>query len=397
MTAKKTHKFGGQKAKRKRSAVLVTSGDAYDILCSDGYTSLDKNPEIMTACRKIAELIGSITIHLMENTEQGDKRIVNELSRMLDITPCRLMTRKTFIETIVMNLLLYGNGNAIVKVQTRDGYLMDMEPIAGSRVGFVDACNTYKITIDGSEYNPDEVLHFVFNPDKNYPYRGRGVSAQIRDVADNLKQAQTTKKGFLESKWKPSLIIKVDGIADEFSSQTGRNNLLNEYIEMGEAGKPWVIPAEQFQIEQVKPLTLSDLAIADTVKLDKQTVAAMLGVPPFLLGVGEYNTEEWNTFINTTIKSIVTGLQQEMTRKLIYSPNWYVRFNVISLMDWDIEKIASVFCQLSDRGYVTGNEVRDKINLSPREGLDELRILENYIPYEKSGDQKKLKQKGDKK
>ena len=59
-------------------------------------------------------------------------------------------------------------------------------------------------------------------------------------------------------------------------------------------------------------------------------------------------------------------------------------------MDWDIQTISEVFGKLSDRGYVTGNEVRDRIGMSPKEGLDELRILENYIPYDMIGAQKKL-------
>ena len=37
-----------KKAKRKRSAILFGNSDAYDILCSSGYTSLDQNPEVMT-------------------------------------------------------------------------------------------------------------------------------------------------------------------------------------------------------------------------------------------------------------------------------------------------------------------------------------------------------------
>ena len=37
--------------KARRSAVLIGSAEAYDILCGDGYTSLDQNPEIVAACQ----------------------------------------------------------------------------------------------------------------------------------------------------------------------------------------------------------------------------------------------------------------------------------------------------------------------------------------------------------
>ena len=384
-----------RKAGRTRSAVLIGSMEAYDILCGDGYTSLDQNPEIVAACRKIAEVVGAMTIHVMENTERGDERVINELSRKIDINPCSTMTRQTFIEAIVMNLLLYGKGNSVVKVYTEDGYLSDMEPVAANRVLFQGDYTRYRVMIDGIPYAPDEVMHFVYNPDKVYMYKGQGVTAQLKDVADNLRQAQVTTNAFMKSKYKPSLIVKVDGMTEEFSSPKGRQKLINEYMNSGEAGAPWLIPAEQFEIEQIKPLSLSDLAISDNVKLDKQSVAAILGVPAFVLGVGEYKQDEWNYFVKTKIKTIVTGLQQEMTRKLIYSPNMYIKFNVLSVMDWDLTTIASVFGSLSDRGFVTGNEVRDKIGMSPKEGLDELRVLENYIPWDMAAAQKKLIQKGE--
>ena len=394
MKVKKRNKVN-KALKRSGASTIVVDAGTYDTLCCSGYTSLDKNPEIMRGCLTIAQLIGSITIHLMTNTENGDERIVNELSAKIDINPNRYMTRMTWMTAIVMNLLLYGHGNSIVKVHTHNGIIEDMEPISASRVGFTDfGSYGYKISIDGIYYDPDELLHFVFNPDKNRMYKGQGIRTQIRDIADNLKQAQATKKGFLESKWKPSLIVKVDAGADEFSSPEGRRQLMEEYLKTNEAGEPWILPLEQFQVDQIKPLSLNDLAISDTVEMDKRTVAAILGVPPFIVGVGNYNKDEWNAFINNTVKPIVIGIQQEMTRKLIISPKWYIRFNVLSLLDWDIKTIAEVFGSLSDRGFVDGNEVRDRIGMSPREGLDELRILENYIPYDMSAYQKKLIQKG---
>ena len=369
---------------------LLTS-QAYEDLCIPGYVSLDKNPEVVAACRVIADLISSMTIHLMENKDNGDIRIRNELSRKVDIDPIPTMTRKHWMDVIVMNLLLHGRGNSVVLPHPYGGIIQSLEPIAPYRVSFIQSTGyRYIVEIDGQQFDPADLLHFVWNPDKDYPWKGTGVNVALNDVVKILAQAKHTEKAFMESKWKPSVIVKVDGLIDEFSSKEGRAKLIDEYIDTNEAGQPWVVPADAISIEQVKPLTLADLAINETVQLDKRTVAALIGVPPFVLGIGDYNQKQWNSFISSKILPIVRELEQEMTKKLILSPKWYWKFNILSLYDYDLNTIADIYCKLSDRGFVSGNETRDRIGLSPREGLDELRVLENYIPTEMSGQQKKL-------
>lgn len=366
-------------------------------MCAGEYTSLDRSPEIFTACKKIATLVSYMTLYLMANTEKGDKRVKNELSRKLDIHPFRFMTRRTWMEYIVMNMLIYGKGNSVVRPhmergENGDWLLGDLEPIPSDRVSYIQDGYGYKVWIDGVEYDPEEILHFVENPDKHLPWLGRGTTIILKEVADNLKQAARTEKGFLESKWKPSVIVRVDSMIEEFATPEGRQTILEDYVLSTDAGSPWLVPAEQFQVEQVKPLSLQDLAIKDTVELDRRLIAAILGVPPFIVGIGEYNRDAWNAFIQDTVAPIAKNIEQEMTRKLILSPKMYLKFNTVSLMDWDIKTVSDVFGGLSDRGIVTGNEVRDKLHLSPLDELDELRILENYIPADKVGEQKKLLQ-----
>lgn len=378
------------------NTIFLTSDDLWKSMCSSGYVSLDHNPEIIAGCNRIAELISSMTIYLMSNTDRGDVRIINELSRKVDIEPMSTMTRKSWMSSIIMNLLLYGDGNSVVIPHTKKGYLQNLEPIAAERVSFVnEGYSDYHLLIDGKFYDHEDVLHFTQNPDKTYLWKGQGYRVALRDVAEILKQAHSTEKSFMESKFMPSLIIKVDALTEEFSSPEGRERLMDEYVTNRKKGEPWMIPAEQFSVEQVKPLTLADLAINDTVQLDKRTVASILGMPPFVLGVGEYRKEAWNSFVSNTIRPIVRGIEQELTRKLLLSPKWYFRFNIASLMDYDLQTLANVYGGLSDRGFVTGNEVRDRMGMSPLEGLDELRVLENYIPYDMSGLQKKLIQEGD--
>lgn len=384
--------FNRRTEKEKSSVGYLLSND-FDSLCCTDYVSLDKNPEIMTACKKIAELIGSMTIYLMENTSKGDVRIINELSRKIDIDPIQTMTRSHWMQSIVMNMLLYGEGNSIVVPHTYNGLIQSLEPISPVRVGFAPKGSSYRdyyILIDGVQRKPDDIIHFVYNPDKYYLWKGKGIQFCIKDIAKNLKQATETKNAFMSSKWKPAVIVKVDGLVEEFSTKEGRQKILEDYVRSNNVGEPWLIPAEQFQIEQVKPLSLKDLAIDTSVEFDKRTVAALLGVPPFLLGVGGFNREEWNNFISTTIMTLVKGIEQEMTRKLILNPKWYIKFNVLSLMDYDMATISGVYTAFGDRGWVTGNEARDRIGMSPRDGLDELHILENYIPNDQSGLQKKI-------
>lgn len=379
-----------EKKRKKRSYAFLQSGDWFDALCTEGYTPLDRNPEIVAGCRVIAQTISSMTIYLMANTERGDVRIVNELSRAVDIEPCKTMTRSTWMDAIVMNLLLYGSGNSIVVPHTRAGYLDDLEPIAAGRVSFTQSGDGYRVLIDGMPYAPENLLHFVNNPDKNYPWKGQGLTVAMEDVARNLRQAAETERGFMSSKWKPGLIIKADAMSEDFATPEGRRKLLNNYVSTNEAGEPWIIPADQLSVEQVKPLSLADLAISDVVQLDKRTVASILGVPPFLLGIGEYSATAWNAFVNNTIRPIAREIEQELTRKILLSPKMYWRFNIASLYSYDLKTTADVYSNLYIRGIVTGNEVRDKIGMEPRDGLDELVILENFVPIDRIGDQKKL-------
>lgn len=376
---------------QQRSVVWMGDWPDDKSLACAGYTTLAHNPEVMTAVDTIARLIGAMTIHLMQNTPQGDIRIRNGLSNVVDITPNRYMTRSNFIRWIVRTMLLEGNGNAVVMPVTNRGFLEELVPIPPAYVAFVPAgLWDYRIAINGDQFMPEDLLHFAANPGDLYPWLGTGYRVALTSVADNLKQAARTENGFMSSKWKPSLIVKVDALTDEFSSPAGRKKLLESYAMSGEAGEPWLIPAEQFSVEQVKPLTLSDLALSEFVKLDKQTVASILGVPPFVLGVGEFKSEAWNSFISTTIMPIAQGIQQELTRKLLYSPEFYFRFNSRSLYNYDLRELAAVADDQYVRGIMTGNEVRDWLQLSPKDGLDDLIILENYIPRSMVGDQNKL-------
>lgn len=365
------------------------NGEQWAECISSGNVPLSKNPEITAAVGKVARLVASMSIRMMQNTDKGDERVYNGLSRLVDIAPNDKMGRSAFYEYIVREMLL--KGNVFVLPKTEGGLIMSLEIMPGAQA-LPDGFGGYYVEWRGEIYDPSEVLHFAYNPDTNEPWKGRGLQANLKGLAENLSQAAATERGFLKSKWKPSVVVKVDALVDEFSTPQGRKKLLDDYVASSEAGEPWMIPAEAFDVEQIRPLSLNDIALPETVTLNKTTVASVVDVPKFVLGVGEYKADEWRNFVSTQIHYIGNVVTEELTKKLLISPELYYEFNPRSLMNYNLSELVDMATTLYVRGMSPANEGRDWLGLPPLEGLDDLVILENYIPLDKIALQKKLKE-----
>ena len=361
-----------------------------DTLAVPGYTRLIDSPDVLAAIGGLADIISNATIQLMRNTDDGDVRVRNQLARFMDISPWRHGTRKDLISWIVWTMLTTSTGSAFLLPHTERGLLSELEPMPGAYALSDDNGLTYYVMWQGRRYASDSVLHFKRWPNPAQPWQGIGMRISLRDVTSNLRQAAATKKGFMSDKWKPSVIVKVDALADEFADEAGRKRLVDQYMSGSSAGEPWVIPAELMEVQQVKPLSLTDLAIKDSVELDKREVASLVGVTPYMVGVGSYSDAEHNHMIRTTAVTISNIICQELTRKLLISEEMYFQMSTRRLYSYTLQELASVADDQYIRGLMDGNEARDWLGLSPRKGLNELVILENYIPRGMIGNQKKL-------
>ena len=378
-----------------RAVGIVTQTD-WDLLFAGGYVPLYSCPEVAMCVDAIADLVSNMTLRLMRNTDTGDVRVVNGLSRAIDIVPNAYQNRKAFVYNIVSRLLTVGNGNCVVVPRfDADGNLLSLMPARPSSVMFDDLPDGgYKIRVGQTVYSPDEILHFAINPDPERPWVGRGRSVSLSSIVDCINQANATKTALQKSP-APSIVMKVDGLTEDLSTRDGRQKMIDRFVDSNDRGVPWIIPAETMELQQIKPLTVSDLAIKENLELDIKRIAGIYRVPAFMVGVGDFNRDEYDNFITTTVMSIAQVIEQELTRKLLYSPDYHITFNPRSLHSYSITELVSAGKELVDRMAMRRNEWRDWLGLSPDEDMEELLALENYIPADRLGDQKKLKGEGD--
>ena len=385
--------------KNQKRGAPANSSFAYWLKSDDneilpGYTALDKNEAVLLPADVIADLVSNQTIMLLENGQNGDRRLKNELSRKLDVEPCEYMDRKNWLYKIAKDLVVYGN--SVVIPHLDEIGIQSLEPVDAKSVSYVDPVTNkrdYGIIYNGVEFKSNEVLHFVLNPDQRRPWIGVGYAKEIKETLGTLAQATATKKAFLKSNWKPSIVISVESDIEELMDKGQRDKILHSYTDTVKEGEPWLIPASEMTVQTVNPLTLNDLSIQDSIKLDKCVIGAAMGhVPKFLLGVGDFNRDEFNNFVQTTIASISQIIAQQLTRKLLYSRQMYFKLNSRSLMQYSMAEHVSFTKEMVAGGMLSRNEGRNEFDYSPvdKEGMDDYIVLENYIPVEKVGDQKKL-------
>lgn len=382
-----------KKRQRESPVVMWLNGaDTKDILVPQGYTPLSKNQDVLRCAYKIADLVSNMTIMLMENGDYGDIRVKDSLAMKIDVTPNRFMTRKNFILRIVMDLILYGNAVAVPTI--KDGLLDEITLLPADTLSFTKTPAGYSVRCGAATLQYDEVLHFVLNPDPDKPYTGLGYQPMIKETIFNLLQSNATKTGFLKSKWKPSMIISVDGDVMELTDTESRKKILGSYTDTTEAGEPWLIPAGQIDVKTIQPLTLADLAIQDGITLDMKSLATAIGIPPFMVGAAVFNRDEYNNFISTTVMSFGNIIQQEFTRKIIYSPKRYFKLNPKSLLQYNITEKINFVKEMVGGGMMNRNEARGEFDYSPvnDEGMNTYTVLENYLEVKDLGKQKKLLQ-----
>ena len=346
----------------------------------------------------IAGAIGSIPLQVFRRQEHGVRLLEDHhpLLQRLCLEPSPMVTALVFWETLVTDMLLDGNGYAVIDrdLNGRVRRLIYVNP-RHVEPRLVDGELTYivAVTMDGERLpkaTNDDIAFVGFYPSDILHFPGVGwngkqglsviQSAALNSVGNALSADKFTGLYFRQGTAAPGYL--------KFP-----NKLTKEQFEMmREYWKTKVVGADNAHLPPIiteggefSPLNIKadDVQLLETRKFQVLDIARIFGVPPHMIGAQE-TTTSWGTgieqqsigFVRYTLRPHLTRIEQELNRKLFRLRHYFTEFDVNALLRGDVKarneahKIALGGNQ--QPGWKTINEIRREENLPPIDGGDQL-------------------------
>ena len=370
---------------RPTTAVRVTEDSALSLSALFG------------AVRIIVETVSGIPMYCY--ALRGGQWVQNdsdELYSLLQLRPNPHMTYLDFWEAVLFNLVLRGNGYALI-LRNDLGMPIGLYPLAASQVQplvLKDGTGWYIYNLDGVQtmYAEDDIVHFrIFG-------NGRvGLSPlEYGAVSLGLASAADTYAGtFYQRGAKPGGVLQIDRILNPKQRAELRESFKEVHEGVESAHRLFVLEAGmKYQQVQLSP---EDAQLIETRKFNIKDVSRFLGVPAFLLNESEGSTS-WGTgleqqmlgFYNLTIRPYTLRIAATLRQKLIpleQQRRRKVAYDFDELLAVDLRAKAEYYTKLGANGIMTSNEIRDRLLLPrhPDANADVLKVQGAMIPIGKMG------------
>lgn len=295
-------------------------------------------------------------------------------------------------EFVVQNLLLQGNGYAIIH---RDGLgrVVGLEPVHRNRVTVTCTSDRrrliYGIAHDlrvlesqpGYEvYDQDDVIDIAgFGFDGFYGQSPLKYHLQLPGAV--ALAAQEYAGRFFVNNGTPSGVITSDQAINQEQAEQIRQAWVKRYGGLENTHSPAVL-GHGAKFEAVT-VTAEDAQLLATRRFQIEEIARIFGVPPFMIGHLE-KTTSWGSgvetmgqgFVRFTMRQHLNKIEKELNRKIFRTKAKFVEFETFELEKANMSELFSSFATALGNGgskpFMTTDEVRQKLNLRPTPGGNSL-------------------------
>lgn len=350
------------------------------------------------AVRLLVETVAAIPMFVYVR-RQGQWLVdeTDELYALLQLRPNAHMTALEFWEAVLLNLVLRGNGYALV-VRNDLGMPVGLYPLAAAQIQPVvlkDGSGWYLYTLDGEQhlYSEDDILHFrVFGNGRIglSPLQYGAMSIGVASASDKYAGTFFLRGG------KPGGVLRIDRILTPKQRAEVRENFKEVHEGEGSAHRLFVLEAGmQYQQVQLAP---EDVQMVDTRKFSVNDIARFFGVPAFLLNQSEGSTS-WGTgleqqmlgFYNLTVRPYTLRIAAGCRNKLIplhQQRKKKIAYDYDELLAVDMRTKSEYYTKLSANGIMSRNEIRVKLMMpaSDEKNADVLTVQSAMVPLSKLGE-----------
>lgn len=365
------------------------------------------NSTVNACVNIIADAVASLSINVYKKGKNGRERVDDlSLAKVLHRNPNFYDTKYSFIQQIMLHLLL--KGNAFIFVERNPDYtvraLYPLDPQCVEICMDSEKDVYYKYTVDGKtyKYNSNAVLHI---PAIKYnKLRGLSPMEYSTHSAKTGLQLEEYTQNYFDGGIHSKLLVNVPVEHKNWNkedSQKLTEQLLSAYGGKENANKPLIL-SKGLTAQPININGNTDSQLVENRAFSEKEIAKIFRVPLFMLGseASKFtNMEQANTnFLQHTLTPWIVKIQEYLNRLLPYElqDTHYVEFDTDTMLRADYKSRMDSYVKGLQSGIYTLNQIMDMENL-PKVNepyADKHMMLENYKAL---GDNSKDEDSDDKK
>ena len=348
-----------------------------------------KNSDIIYSCvNLIASTIAKMSINLFEVDANGSKsKVTNDITYLLKVRANEKYSAIDFVQTMVSNMLLYGNAYAYI--ETKRGVPTALKILKNSETDLqkINGKHYVVTTMDDQRRTLDykTVIHI-----KDLSYDGvKGVSRldSLKNKLNNNSLADK-KIGDMYTKEGQANIKGVLNVPSELSVEA-KKRLKQGFMSVlnSDDSNIAVLDGGIAFTQMNRNTGLLDNDFINSLKMSKESIAMIFNVPLPMLGdtsnTSYSNMQELQRFFVQSLLPIVQKIEQEFNYKLLSredSQKMFFKFNFSSaLRASDLDR-AEFYKKMLESGIYSINDALDKEDMNRIDGGEEHYRSLNYVP-----------------
>lgn len=369
----------------------MVSGLVYEsVALYDGNTATYEliyrtQPELRSAVDFLARNVAQVPLHAYDRVSDNERARISEgpLAATLD-RPDLYATRSKWLDALVKDLAIY-DAAYFVKVRGEAGRvaLVRIPPASVEIIG-TNWLRPEGYRVHGAaglvEFPVDAVIDIHgYNPTD--PRRGLSPIETLRRVLAEQASAGLYREKFWQNSARMGGVIERPQAAPPWSDTARarfRADFEAAYTGAASSGKTLVL--EEGMTYKPTAFSARDAQYLESFQLSREVVAAAYGIPNGLLGLGSNTyaslSEQHRQLYSDCLAPWLIRIQEELEVQLLgefdVAPTVYLEFNIAAKLAGSFTEQATVLSTSVGAPYLTRNEARARLNLSPVDGGDEL-------------------------